>query len=114
MTRETELKHYGVRGMKWGIRKSNYNSITTSKRTPHDDHTRAFDGKNAYELSDQELKSRNNRLQAEAQYTKMTRQRTTGQKAVHAIISSGKTVAALYGAYQTYEKIGKRILNNVI
>ena len=114
MIRETELKHYGVHGMKWGIRKNRSKSNNSAKRKPHADHTRAFDGKKAYELSDQELKSRNNRLQAEAQYTKMTRQRTTGQKAVHAIISSGKTVAALYGAYQTYEKIGKRILNNVI
>lgn len=55
-----ELKHYGKKGMKWGVRKD-------GKRTTSDDHTesRASKKKKQSEMSNAELKRLNERLQLE-------------------------------------------------
>lgn len=61
------ISQYGVKGMKWGVRKDRKSSSTPSAKS----------------LSDSELRNKVNRLQLEQQYTKLTaKQRSTGQKIV--------------------------------
>lgn len=61
------ISQYGVKGMKWGVRKDRKGSSSRS----------------AKDIPDDELKKTVNRLQLEQQYTKLTaKQRSTGQKIV--------------------------------
>lgn len=114
LVRETELKHYGVLGMKWGHRKTT-SSISRNKniKNYHEDYLKVHDGKKAYQLSDRELRERNRRLQAEEQYTRMTQSQNTGKKAVKAIIGFAGTLNAAYGAYKTYERFGRKIVSKI-
>ena len=99
-----ELMHYGVRGMKWGVRR---------KRTYHEDYQKAHSKKSIREMSDKELRERNNRLQMEQQYAQMTKRKNHGAKAVKAIIAGAATLKALDSAYKTYKKYGEGALDKV-
>lgn len=86
----SELRHFGVRGMKWGVRK---------KREPHPESSRRFDKRKAWELSDAELNKRINRINKERQYSDMTaskaaKWRKAGLRAVGAM-AAGVTILAL-------------------
>lgn len=100
----TELKHYGVKGMKWGVRR---------KRTYHEDYQKAHSKKSVREMSDKELRERNNRLQMEQQYAQMTKRKGRGKKVVTAIIAGAGTIVALDNAYKTYSKYGNAALDKV-
>lgn len=72
------LEHYGVRGMKWGVRRSPAQLGKGSKKS--DDGEKKVVGKTktdteggAAHLSDARLKKINNRLQMEQQYANLTR-----------------------------------------
>lgn len=62
--------HAGVKGMKWGVRKSDHSG---SSRRPK-----------ASQMSDAELRNRINRLQMEQQYSRLNP--SVGQKAGNALI----------------------------
>lgn len=72
------LKHAGIKGMKWGVRRYQNKDGTLTpagkKRyaDAHEDYVRAHDRKNPKSMSDKELRDRLNRLQMEQQYSKMT------------------------------------------
>ena len=100
----SELKHYGVRGMKWGVRK---------KRVYHEDYQKAHSKKSVREMSNTELRERNNRLQMEQQYAQMTKRKNRGKQAITAIIATAATIKALDGAYQTYKKYGNGALDKI-
>lgn len=80
-----DILHYGVKGMKWGVRKSRDNSglsRATSKRKIK---------KQAREMSDEELRKKVSRLSAERSYTSLMSKRnetvrTSGQKFISDII----------------------------
>ena len=59
----SSLYHFGVKGMKWGVRK---------KRNYHPDSSRSWARKKAYELSDSELNRRINRINKEQEYRNKT------------------------------------------
>ena len=65
------IKHYGVLGMKWGVRRSEAQLSRARKKRgePSEDYKRHAKNrqKDSSELSDGELKSLNNRLQNEKQ-----------------------------------------------
>ena len=100
----SELMHYGVRGMKWGVRR---------KRTYHEDYQKAHSRKSVKDMSDRELRERNNRLQMEQQYAQLTKRKNRGAKAVKAIIAGAGTLVALDGAYKTYAKYGNQALDKI-
>jgi len=58
------MKHYGVLGMKWGVRKSRTRSSDSST-------VQALKKKKTYELTNEELKTITNRLQLERQYKQL-------------------------------------------
>ena len=114
-----ELYHYGVLGMRWGIRRSKSGSSKLfgkkRKNEPeiHDDYKKAHDKKSVKSMSDAELKARNNRLQMEQQYATMTKKTNKGKKIVKSLIAAAGTIAAAETAYKTYSRIGKKVVDKV-
>ena len=99
-----ELRHYGVLGMKWGKRKG---------RTTHEDYARAHSKKKVSEMSNEELKNRNNRLQAEQQYKNLTKRTNYAKKIASAFIATSVTIAAVDRASKVYAKYGNAALDKI-
>lgn len=115
-----ELYHWGVKGMKWGVRRyqNKDGSLTPAGRKrrreePHEDYRKAHNSKKISQMSDNELRSRNNRLQMEAQYKQLTKKKNIGLKAVKAFIAVAGTIAALEGASKTYSRVGNAALDKI-
>ena len=112
-----ELYHYGVLGMRWGVRRSKLNSSSSSrkqsKQTIDPSYKKAHTKKKLKYMSDNDLREINNRLNAERQYKDLTRTKSKGKAAVDAFTSTAKTVAAVAAAYKIYKKYGSEILNKI-
>lgn len=91
------LVHYGIKGMRWGVRRSEaqLERARGKKEEPHEDYTKAHAKKSVKEMSDSELRSRINRLQMEQQYSKLSSEGVSrGKLSVNKILKAGTTVAA--------------------
>lgn len=82
-----ELYHYGVKGMRWGVRKKRESSSERSARIERE----------LSNMTDEELRNRNNRLNMERQYRIYnTPQQSKGQKLVKEVVGNpAKQVAAV-------------------
>lgn len=115
-----ELMHYGIIGMKWGIRRyQNEDGTLTSAgkqrydKEPSPDHFVLPDSKQPYELSNQELRERNKRIELENKYIKnIQEQATAGRKAYDRVktiaigaVSAGVTMLATALVKKAVEKI---------
>lgn len=97
------LAHYGVKGMRWGVRKQADGSMKPSGKTPKsEDHetSRELMKKRPSQMSNSELKKLNERLQLEKTYSElMTKQGSTvgkGQTYVKNSLSLAKTAGEVY------------------
>lgn len=114
-----ELYHWGVKGMKWGVRRYQKadGSLTPAGRKryaePHEDYQRAHSKKSIKQMSDKELRDRNNRLQMERQYEQFTKKKGRGKAIVQAFIATAGTITAAQAAYKTYAKLGNSALNSI-
>lgn len=88
-----ELQHYGVKGMKWGVRKktpsAKKKSRTYAKKQASEYYKRE-------KMSDEQLQSKVRRLQLENQYAQLSQQalqynKSTGQKFIDSFLKSGKS-----------------------
>lgn len=109
-----ELAHYGIKGMKWGIRrKTNSDGLVIKGSSPEKEYSsdaskakvsgEKAKSKGVQSLSNKELKELNERLNLEQNYSRLTSAGTTENSAV-------KKGAAAYGAM----KKGIEITNDVL
>lgn len=83
----TELYHYGILGMKWGVRRyqTKSGSLTPAgkkRAAKSEDYVRAkaLKKKKLSQLSNSELKELNNRMQLESQYRNLKKQNVSAGK----------------------------------
>ena len=107
-----ELKHYGVLGMRWGVRKAQYDSA--GRKRPKNlyiskDSKKATNirKKNVNQMSNQELKDVNKRLQLEREYSNLTHKKSVGEKAVKTFIGVAGTIIAVETAAKTYKRVAE-------
>lgn len=110
-----ELMHYGILGMKWGVRRSEAQLARARKKAAkkepdHEDYTKAHTPKSIRAMGNTELNERNKRLQAENQYKKLTKKTNKGKKLVDVFIGTANTIGGLATAYVAYEKFGKQLI----
>lgn len=102
------LAHYGVLGMKWGVRRKS--------RTPSADSAKvkAIRKKKIDEMSNQELRDANNRLQLESQYKQLTKKTNVGKKVAQSYIATAGLIAGVAGATATFKKYGAPIASKAL
>lgn len=115
---DNELYHYGVLGMKWGVRKakstiSSSNKRKKPKQTVDPSYKKAHTKKKLKYMSDNDLREINNRLNLEKNYSDLTRKKSKGKAAVDTFVSTARTIAVVAGAYKTYKKYVGPILSKI-
>lgn len=102
-----ELNHYGVRGMKWGVRKSSRvtsNDLKAKRRKAkddddegeeHEDYKRTIERKSLKSMSTAEIKKINERLDAEKSFMEKTkREESVFEKKAKEVLTNVATNAA--------------------
>lgn len=96
-----ELYHYGVLGMKWGVRRTKTQlgrGRSQKKKRPseqeHEDYRKVHDRKSVKSMSDAELRSRLNRLNMEKQYKQLSSGDVNRGKKFASRVMKTATVAA--------------------
>ena len=121
MVYRDELYHWGIKGMKWGVRRyQNKDGTLTSEgkkhySQDHEDYTRVHTKKSVREMSDSELNARINRLQKEQQYERLTASHSKLQKAIKIAGTTATalgTVMTLYNNGSNAMKLGKSIVES--
>lgn len=120
MGNENYMAHWGIKGMRWGVRRSQAQlarargSSKNKKNEPeHEDYKKAHSSKSVKSMSNQELRDRNNRLQAEKTYASLTAKKSKGERAVKAYIAGAGLITAVAGATVVYAKYGGKTMNAV-
>jgi len=100
---KNDLAHFGVSGMKWGVRKGS-SSGSAKKTSGSEDYQSAqsLKKKGSKNLSTKELKDLTQRMQLEQQYKNLDPGKyKKGMDVVKAITAAGTTVASLYALSKT-------------
>jgi hypothetical protein len=104
---DTHLSHYGVKGMKWGIRKRSSSTKRTSKSifSKNKENNKASSKKKVSELSNEELTAKIERLNLEKRYAELAKavsppKSTRGKDFVLRVLErSGENIATQASAY---------------
>lgn len=116
-----ELAHYGIKGMKWGVRRyqnkdGSYTSAGLKRRrqTSSDyEETKDLRKKSYKELSDSELKRLNKRLNLESEYRRLNPQGIErGKKIARDIVATASIIGGLYAIGNSpYVRAGRDAIN---
>ncbi len=125
------LQHWGIKGMQWGKRryqnadgsltpagKKRYADDATpkkGKRESSSDHitTKNIRKKKVREMTNQELKTANERLNLERNYAQNTARKKYIKTAVTGVIATAATITALEKAMPVFKKYGKMALDKI-
>lgn len=123
---ETKLMHYGVKGMKWGVRKAKptpgnrrgrtnaqriYESATRKKETSKISSKPAK--RRVSDMSDEELRSAINRMQMERTYAQLTAKEVSkGRKFVNEVLYNSAKNTATKVTTEAMQNAVKRLLRN--
>lgn len=118
---EDSLAHYGIKGMKWGVRRyqnkdGSYTSAGLKRRrqTSSDyEETKELRKKSYKELSDSELKRLNKRLNLESEYRRLNPQGIErGKKIARDIVATAGLIGSLYAIGNSqYVRDGRNTIN---
>lgn len=117
---ENKLYHFGIKGMKWGIRRyqNKDGSLTSAGKKRYSDSSSVNDG--IKDLTDQELRDRINRLNLEKQYRDLTtpsgqKQVSRGKQFVTSVLeTSGKNIATQLVTYGMGTAVNKIFKANIV
>lgn len=111
LTKETGeldiLAHYGIKGMRWGVRRVDPSGKSSKKEEESEDYKKSREQKArpTSSLSNNELKNLNNRLQLEKTYKEVTGTNQSvikrGMKPAKEVLEVGTTLAAMYTLYNS-------------
>jgi hypothetical protein len=106
-----ELTHFGIPGMKWGVRRKRPSGPSSSDHTT----ARSLQGKKLNELSNEELKKLTTRLQLEKQYKDLTKVEIGGgRKFVTDVLqTSAKTIASKF-IVDTFNSFDKTMVRELL
>lgn len=117
------LMHYGIPGMKWGVRKkrTSVGKKTTRRKKRKDSYStdyldsKALRSKSYKQLSTSEMKALNKRLEAESQYRRLNPKGfDKGMAIAKKAISIGGTAAGLYALSKNpWVPVGKDLIKQV-
>lgn len=86
------LAHYGIKGMKWGVRRKSGSDSSSGSRS-------STSRGRASQMSDEELRRRINRLQLERQYSQLN----------PTVIDRGQRALTRWAANQTMQVVNQQI-----
>lgn len=110
-----ELYHYGVPGMKWGVRRSQSKLDRIDKRSKKNDWSEdattaaKIKTKKVSQMTNAELRKLNDRRNLEQQNANLSRNSNKGRAAVKAFIATAGTITAVSAAAAIYAKHGKKV-----
>lgn len=114
-----QLTHWGVKGMRWGVRKDRIGSSGGSKKRSRqsDDHVEVskLRKKKISEMSNAELQRVNNRTQLEQNYKRL--HPSSVKKGIAVVAASAATMNTLLNLYNNSDKIvkaGSKVSNKII
>lgn len=114
-----ELYHYGVPGMRWGVRRAQRRANRIERKGARKGWSSdAIDvgkirAKKVKQMSNAELKKLNERNQLEVTNRDLKRKQNRGHIAVQTFIKTAGTVAAVAGAAAIYKQYGTKILEKI-
>ena len=114
-----EIYHYGVPGMRWGVRRNQKQLGRIERKSKKEgwdnDATSAakIKTKKVSQMSNKELRDLNNRMNLEQQHKDLSVRSSKGRAAVKGFIATAGTLAAVSSAVAIYAKHGKKAYNSI-
>lgn len=111
---ENTLSHFGVQGMKWGVRKASEKKNGKSKPAPSSEYTqsRALKKRSVKTLTNAEIKALNQRMQLEKTLKELNPSAITrGSNIAKGVLATATTISSIYAL--TNSPLGKSIKSAV-